>query len=217
MKALWFDLDNTLIDRDDAFDRYLRACWPTSTTEHERWLLIDDHGRGDRGLLCNAIATTYTQCTAEEVWSHIKHNLGNHVHPNPALLDMMVQIKLRFAICLISNGSGPNQRRKLQKAGLDRIFDDEHILISGEVGHDKPDRVIFEHAHHITQHQPKHTIMVGDNIECDCLGAMRYGTQCAWMSWGRAWPQQSHPAPQWTHQTIDDLIDWLNFLIEARS
>lgn len=214
IKALWFDLDNTLINRDEAFIRYLNACWPAPEDVHTHWLALDDHGQGARGPLCEAMAANNALYDAKGVWSHIKANLGHHVVPNQVLLNVMASIKARFKICLISNGSGPNQRRKLRKAGLDRIFDEAHILISGEVGHDKPDRVIFERAQRITQCSLEETIMIGDNVACDCIGAMAYGVQCAWVSWGRVWPQPSHPGPQWTHQTIDDLIDWLNDLIE---
>ena len=212
MKALWFDLDNTLIDRDEAFVRYLQACWPAPEPTHDQWLVIDDHGQGPRRALCEAIAARYTQHTADEIWAHMKANLGHHVIPRQALLDVLARIQSRFEVCLISNGSGPNQRLKLRKAGLDRIFDERRILISGEVGHDKPDRVIFERAQRITQCAPEDTVMIGASVSCDCLGAMNYGTRCAWISWGRRWPQPLHPRPEWTHQTIDDLIDWLNTL-----
>ena len=48
-------------------------------------------------------------------------------------------------------------------------------MISEDVGVNKPDKAIFEHALNLAQAQKKESIMIGDSLEADVYGAQNFG------------------------------------------
>lgn len=74
---------------------------------------------------------------------------------------------------VISNGSGAQQRRKLERLGLAGRF--EVIAISGEVGRAKPHPRIFARACEIAALSPERCTYVGDRDRTDALAAEAAG------------------------------------------
>ena len=69
------------------------------------------------------------------------------------------QIKKRFKVGIITNGSTQRQKAKIFNTNLNRYF--ETIIISEEVGFSKPDKRIFELALDKLNLQPENTLFVG--------------------------------------------------------
>lgn len=76
---------------------------------------------------------------------------------------------------LISNWDS-SCRRVLKESGLDSLL--ETIIISSEVGVEKPDSRIFDTALSISGFEPGQSLFVGDNYYDDVIGAKKSGIRC---------------------------------------
>ncbi len=63
----------------------------------------------------------------------------------------------------------PSTRDRIQRLGLDKYFDT--IILSGEIGHEKPDPEIFERALEDLSVNPEESVYVGDDYLVDVEGA----------------------------------------------
>jgi len=78
-----------------------------------------------------------------------------------------------YHLHIITNGFDDVQHLKLQHAGIDTYF--KNLITSDAVGAAKPDAKIFTHALKIANATAQHSLMVGDDIKADCLGAKNFG------------------------------------------
>ena len=65
------------------------------------------------------------------------------------------------------------QHNKLRYSGLDKFF--KEVITSEGSNSIKPNKEIFEYAFQKTNANPATSIMIGDTIEVDILGAMNAG------------------------------------------
>ena len=178
---LLFDLDNTLVDRDGAFRRYLadfltRHAAPFAQQDPhgvEREIIaLDAHGRTPRAQFFTALLQRYPALphTPESLWQDLQRILDHFVH-NAEVIPMLQRLAPRFRMGLISNGSGPMQRRKLHDAGLAPFF--SHVWISGEEDVAKPDPEIFRRA--LSFFHADSATMIGDDPHNDIRPAHALG------------------------------------------
>lgn len=74
---------------------------------------------------------------------------------------------------IITNGFKEVQLTKLEKSAILPFF--EVIISSEEIGINKPDLRIFRHALAAAEAQPHHSVMIGDDMNIDVMGAERAG------------------------------------------
>lgn len=86
------------------------------------------------------------------------------------LLDML---KLHYHLHIITNGFNKTQETKLNSSGLKAYF--KHVLTSDEIGVSKPDARIFIEALKRSGAVRKNSLMIGDNLFADVLGAKNCG------------------------------------------
>lgn len=113
---------------------------------------------------------------------------------NPILyddsLEVLEQLKGRFDLLLLTNGSPSLQQIKLEiTPEIAPYFD--HIVISGAFGRGKPDVAIFEHALSKFGYAPEDVLMIGDNPLTDILGAERAGIPSVWLNREHKTPHES--------------------------
>lgn len=97
------------------------------------------------------------------------------VEIDPSARDVLAKIKNRKKTALISNFDYPSfVRRLLAEENLIGFFD--HITISGEVGIEKPNPIIFEPALEATGLANSNIVYIGDSQE-DIDGALKAGIQ----------------------------------------
>lgn len=95
-----------------------------------------------------------------------------------AVLD---RLKQDYQLVMLTNGSPELQQEKLDAVPqLAPYFD--HIVVSGAFGEGKPAKALFEHVLGLLQLEPKETLMVGDKLTTDVLGAGRAGITSLWMN-----------------------------------
>lgn len=78
-----------------------------------------------------------------------------------------------YGIHLITNGFEDAQRIKLQRSGIDSYF--KEIVTSQNCGCLKPDSRIFAYALKAAKADITTSLMIGDSLEADVLGAQEFG------------------------------------------
>ena len=78
-----------------------------------------------------------------------------------------------YRMHMTSNGVHEVQYKKLAACGLLDYFDT--IVLSEDAGANKPSQAFFDYAFSKTGAKPETTLMIGDNLQTDILGAMAAG------------------------------------------
>jgi putative hydrolase of the HAD superfamily len=79
----------------------------------------------------------------------------------------------KYELHLITNGFEKTQHSKLRYSGLDKYF--KEVITSEGSSSLKPNKDIFDYAFKKTGASPSESIMLGDSIEVDIIGAMNAG------------------------------------------
>jgi putative hydrolase of the HAD superfamily len=115
----------------------------------------------------------------------------------PGAAELVCELKRRgFLLALVADGRPGTYRNVLGQYGLYDLFD--AVAISEEVGAEKPDPRLFEHALHQLGIRPEkygRVIMVGNHLERDVKGANRLGLISVWLDWAPRRPKL--PADEW--------------------
>ncbi|KYP15726.1 YjjG family noncanonical pyrimidine nucleotidase [Flavihumibacter sp. CACIAM 22H1] len=78
-----------------------------------------------------------------------------------------------YSLHLITNGFESVQHAKLKNSGIDHFFG--KVITSEGSNSLKPNREIFDYAFRVTGAVPETSIMIGDHLEADILGAKNAG------------------------------------------
>lgn len=101
----------------------------------------------------------------------------------PWSIDVLTYLKQKgFRMALVTNGWTRFQRMKLEKINISDFF--EEILISQEVGIDKPNPAIFRMAADRLGLSVSDCLFVGDDPKIDISGARAAGMDCLWITKG---------------------------------
>jgi putative hydrolase of the HAD superfamily len=91
----------------------------------------------------------------------------------PQAHETLAYLQSKYTLHLISNGFKESSEMKIEKTGIGRYF--THIIISENVGVNKPDKAIFEHALNLAGAAKEESLMIGDSLEADVYGAINFG------------------------------------------
>lgn len=192
VQAVFFDLDNTLIDRDAALARTLPE-WLRKNVRHLREsdydihlrqiLKTDNSGHTDRHQFCDWLRRTYSldHVPAANVLTDLSVSIGENVVRDNEVIRLLQVLKENFLIGIISNGSAVSQRKKMERAGLHDIFDADTVYIEGETGFAKPNAGAFTMPvkdHGIVAEK---FIFIGDHPVNDMQGASQNGMRTCWI------------------------------------
>ncbi|MCK0144648.1 YjjG family noncanonical pyrimidine nucleotidase [Arenibacter sp. F26102] len=95
----------------------------------------------------------------------------NHLFPNTT--EVLDYLKPNYKLHIITNGFQEIQDKKLQSSKIHDYFD--HIINSEMAGVKKPNPKIFELALSKANVLPQKSLMIGDSLEADILGAKSVG------------------------------------------
>lgn len=133
----------------------------------------------------------------------------------PGAADLLHELKLRgVPLALVADGRPGTYRNVLQQHGVFHLFD--AFAISEEVGVEKPDARMFEHALQkmgIGPDEYGRVLMVGNNLARDVCGANRLGLISVWLDWAprrSKIPAHSAEEPRYTIKEPLELLDVLN-------
>lgn len=95
----------------------------------------------------------------------------NHLFPNT--LEVLDYLRPRYKLHIITNGFQEIQDKKLRNAQIDGYF--EQVINSEMAGVKKPNPIIFELALKNANTIAEKSLMIGDSLEADILGAKAVG------------------------------------------
>ncbi len=79
----------------------------------------------------------------------------------------------QYDLHIITNGFLSTQKIKMKNCRLDKFF--KSLTTSEVVGHNKPRPEIFHQALSAVHARKEESIMIGDDLQVDVLGAKRFG------------------------------------------
>jgi putative hydrolase of the HAD superfamily len=183
MKAVLFDLDRTLLDRDAAVAKYAGQIWARSGNGMEatgnlfaaRFVQLDARGRGDKRILFQTLVSEFLPgFNVEAMREGFEKDFPAAVRPFGDAIPLLKALGQEGVLAgVVSNGRSLFQRAKLAGSGLLPLLD--VVVISEEVGFKKPDPRIFKVALDALRCPPEEAMFVGDSEETDVLGAKEVG------------------------------------------
>jgi putative hydrolase of the HAD superfamily len=190
VKAVLFDLDGTLFDRDSALRELACAQHHTFHAELggvdaeryvERLLELDEHGHGDKRniypMLVRELGLDPT--LADRLLEHFRDTYARSGKAFDDALPTLGALRARgIAVGLVSNGRVDTQRGKLRRLGLEPYLD--VTLISEAEGLRKPDRRIFARALERLGVPAAQAWHIGDHPTADVAGAHAAGLTAVW-------------------------------------
>ncbi|SHH00204.1 YjjG family noncanonical pyrimidine nucleotidase [Pedobacter caeni] len=93
---------------------------------------------------------------------------------------VLTYLQKKYTLHIISNGFKESTLTKMDKSGLNPFF--SNVIISEDVGVNKPDKAIFEYALQKASALKKESIMIGDSLEADIRGAQDYGMKAIYFN-----------------------------------
>ena len=110
-------------------------------------------------------------------------------------------------IGILTAGESKHQWNKVDMLGLDRWFDRENIIVSGDTPYMKPDIELFRMFEKKFGLEPSDLWMIGDSYKHDIKGALDAGWHALWINRRFLGPQEI--TPDITVESDDELTDAL--------
>lgn len=107
----------------------------------------------------------------KDLWQEFSH--GHRWKPEPTARETLSELRARgYTTGLLTNWD-QRVRRVVTETGFHDSFD--HIFVSSEIGHEKPDRPIFAHCESKLELAPDQILHIGDSLQHDIEGATAAG------------------------------------------
>ncbi len=139
----------------------------------------------------------------------------------PGASELLHELSRRdVPLALVADGRPGTYRNVLRQHGVYDLFD--AFAISEEVGVEKPDARMFEHALQaldIGLNEYGEVVMVGNNLARDVCGANRLGLISVWLDWAprrSKTPANEEQVPRYTIKEPLELLDVLSRLCQSR-
>jgi len=117
---------------------------------------LNDFGIKDTILACD-IANDYISVDPDRIY----------LFPNA--VEILKYLHPKYKIHIITNGFEEVQYPKIALSGMKQYFD--QVITSEEAGCKKPEKEIFQFAFQKANASPEESIMIGDDLEVDIIGA----------------------------------------------
>jgi putative hydrolase of the HAD superfamily len=204
---LLVDLDNTLIDRAGAVERWARGFVSArgGDAADAAWLVTaDGDGLEPRERFAGMIAERFGLDAQDEgaMLAELRGGLVRQLVPDDAVTRALRRARAAEWIpFVVTNGTVEQQERKLRHTGLDREV--AGWVVSEGAGLRKPDPAIFHFAAAQAGHSLDRAMMIGDSAQADIGGARNAGLPGVWLHRGRPWPlsayEPDHVADSFPH------------------
>ena len=216
-----FDLDDTLCDYTSARRTRLRialgTAFESSGINHpdldrvvDESIAIHPHASDHfPDLLAQHGVSDPDLHAAARRWYHQNRFYGLELFPETMTVLRSVRAHPNVStVGLVTNGPSDVQHDKIYLLNLRCEVD--FVIISGDVGYEKPHPGIFEAALTAGGSRPQQTLFVGDSDEFDMVGAMNAGLTPIWINrTGRPW-QLPAPQPPYTICHLSPILELLD-------
>ncbi len=199
IKAVFLDIDNTLLDFDAYVVQAMREGFRDFGFPEYRPEMYETFHRVNSGLWR---ALEKGEMTFDELqhcrWNRVFEALGfsgdgwafekafrarlwDSAIPVPGAMELLAGLKGRYVLCAASNGPYAQQCNRIQVGGMAPYFD--HVFISEKIGVSKPAKEFFDacfealNAGRAAPILPEDCLMVGDSLTSDMAGGLNAGMQ----------------------------------------
>ena len=201
IRAVLFDLDNTLTHRDQsilAYSQHLANAYQQQLQQAEISQIqsiirrIDNGGYPKKELLTHpSIAASVAYALQQELnWNSLPdfeeltqfwfQQFGLSAVAMPGANSLLAELKQQgYKLAVVSNGGHATRLTILQGLGFSHYFDE--IISSELVGISKPNPEIFLHTSRQLDIAPQHCLFIGDHPVNDIQGATQAGMQALWL------------------------------------
>ncbi|MEV7908675.1 HAD family hydrolase, partial [Streptomyces anulatus] len=137
-----FDLDNTLVDLDEAFQVWAAEFAEEHGLEHDAvdWLLgLNRDGFPHREIFFGKVRERFAlPATIEELWGRYRRRMPYLVHCRPEVMSGLSHLRASgWRVAIVTNGTADNQLGKIRRTGLAEAVD--AMALSGIEGVRKPE------------------------------------------------------------------------------
>lgn len=209
-KAIFIDWDDTIGDfqgsakaaQKDVYEKHrLSEFFPSFETYYELYHshnveLWDKYGRGevtkeflqrDRFLwpICHQIGLPIVPqqgplvALADRMGVDFLELTNKYFRVLPGAADLVRYLASKYPLTIVSNGFVEVQYYKIEHSGLKDCF--QHVVLSEEVGIQKPQRGIFDEALKQNGLSADEVLMIGDSYGSDIQGAKNAGIDQLWI------------------------------------
>ncbi|XP_047903708.2 N-acylneuraminate-9-phosphatase [Anser cygnoides] len=229
VKAVFFDLDNTLVDTAAAGRRAIEEVVKALRCRHRC-------GEGQARDICEKVQAKLLKechdpartCITELRISHweeaIQETIGGEANRSLAAecyflwkttrlrhltlaeetRGMLMELRKAVRLLLLTNGDRQTQREKIEACACQPYFD--AIVVGGEQKEEKPAPSIFHYCCDLLGVQPAECVMVGDSLDTDIQGGLNAGLKATvWLNKTMATPADSSPVPHYVISSVLDL------------
>ncbi|MDN3025055.1 HAD-IA family hydrolase [Streptomyces sp. S.PB5] len=193
MPLLMIDLDNTLVDRDAAFQKAASAFLAAHAlpgTDLDWLMTCDASGYTPREDVARAVVERYG-LPAGRVRQFLDSGAVEHVTLPAETREALTGAREAGWSCVIvTNGRTAKQELKIRRTGLDRLV--HAWVVSEAAGHKKPAPEIFHLAASAAGTGLDGAWMIGDSAHADVRGALGVGARSVWVSAGRTWAETTY-------------------------
>ena len=201
IRAVLFDLDNTLTHRDQsilAYSQHLANTYQQQLQQAEISQIqsiirrIDNGGYPKKELLTHpSIAASVAYALQQELtWNNLPdfeeltqfwfQQFGLSAVAMPGANSLLAELKQQgYKLAVVSNGGHATRLTILQGLGFSHYFDE--IISSELVGMSKPNPEIFLHTSRQLDVKPQHCLFIGDHPVNDIQGATLAGMKALWL------------------------------------
>lgn len=203
IRAIGFDLDNTLFNHREAASRAMELL-----VNEKGWVFTADISVGSewhrledlyfaqyvvgtmtlmehrRARMRNFLTSTDAEIDDQDLdslWNDYLRHYSNSWVAYPDVIAVLDNLKESgYKLAVLTNGQQAQQEAKLATMGLAHHF--EVILAIGTVDALKPDRRAFEHLCRVLDCDPDEVLFVGDDLDYDVRGSINAGLYGVWLN-----------------------------------
>ncbi|MFB5561921.1 HAD family hydrolase [Bacillus cereus] len=213
IKAVIFDLDGTLLDRDSSlkffikeqYKRYINKLKHIPEEQYVyRFIELDNRGYVWKDKVYQQLLQEHSifDITWEQLLEDYISNFQHHCIPFSNMEHVLQELKDKgILLGMITNGFTEFQLLNIRSLGIDKYMDT--IVVSEEEGIKKPQAEIFMRALERLGVTPEESVYIGGHPENDVIGARNVGMNAIWKKdafWGNPFTDE---------YIIDDLQELL--------
>ena len=224
VKDIFFDLDHTLWDFDKnsmlafkrvfkkfkitiEFDAFLKIYEPINVEYWKKYredkVSKENLRRGRLIDSFNFFDLIYTTEKIDEIADAYIQELPFDNHLFEGAVEILDYLILKYKLHIITNGFEEVQHKKLKNSGIYHYF--STVTTSEEVGLKKPNPKVFLTALNKANSLPTQSVMIGDSLEADILGANNIGMQTIFYNY-------RNESISKKFKSIDSLLEIKNYL-----
>ncbi len=187
MKAIIFDVDNTLIKWKDEFifaiTNVLKDIYPDISEDKIKEIDgVIDRNEDYLTFLTqeNLLSVIQDKCNIplpNDFIDKLIIEQGKCIYEDKELEEMLDRLSKKYDLYVISNWFTETQRLRLENMGIAKYF---KLILGSDKNYFKPDKRCFDVA--LNKYKPEECMYVGDNLNLDIIPSLEVGMKAVWVT-----------------------------------